>query len=536
MAGKQRFFGLRGTNLQRAIALVSGIDLLLFGYDQGVMGGLLTLPSFTATFPEICTNPSCIADMTASQKSHRSLAQGIAVSSYNLGCFAGALLTVIIGDRLGRRRCIFLGSVIMVIGAILQASAFSLAHLVVGRLICGIGNGINTSTVPVWQVECSKPHRKGQAIVFELSIVILGVALSYWIDFGFSFLDPSSAAWRAPIAIQLLFSIFVASVVLTMPESPRYLILKDRDDEALEVLSAINGLPADDVELQVQLRSVKATTAASAQGSYRDLFTMGRTKNFQRTALAYGIQVMQQVTGINLITYYAATIYQNDVGLSGFLSRILAAANGTEYFLATIPTIFLVEKCGRRPLLFVGSTGMAISMIILTVTTSIGSAQSGIAAATFLFVFNTFFAIGWVSLPWLMPSELVPVGIRAQANALSTSANWIFNFLVVMITPVAFAMIGPKAYIIFAVFNAVSIPIVYFCYPETAYRSLEEIDLIFAKSTGVYDAVKVAKSMPNHFGKHGEVLIDMLPEVEHEIALTDKSEKVYEVKHVEPKE
>ncbi|KKA22533.1 Sugar transporter STL1 [Rasamsonia emersonii CBS 393.64] len=145
--------------------------------------------------------------------------------------------------------------------------------------------------------------------------------------------------------------------------------------------------------------------------------------------------------------------------------------------------------------------------------TSIGGPKCGIVAATFLFVFNTFFALGWLSIPWLYPAELVPLEIRAQANALSTSANWIFNFMVVMITPVAFSSIGWRTYIIFAVFNAASIPILYWCYPETAYRSLEEMDIIFAKATGVVDAVRVARTEPRHFGKHGEVLREMVPDV-----------------------
>ena len=236
----------------------------------------------------------------------------------------------------------------------------------------------------------------------------------------------------------------------------------------------------------------------------------------------------------SLIAYYAATIYENEIGLSGFMARILAACNGTEYFIAMIPGIFLVERIGRRPLLLIGSVGMAVSMTILAIMTSIRGKAPGVVAATFLFIFNTFFALGWCGLPWLIPTELVPLEIRAQANALSTSANWIFNFMVVswsmetciiatdcnfqvMITPVAFSSIGWRTYIIFAVFNAVSVPITYFCYPETKGRSLEEMDLIFTKSTDIYDAVKTAKTEPRHYGKHGEVLRDLLPEVYEEL-------------------
>ncbi|GAW16690.1 hypothetical protein ANO14919_061270 [Xylariales sp. No.14919] len=522
MSTDVKFLGLRGTPLNIAIAVVTGTDLLLFGYDQGVIGGLLTLPSFTKTFPELCTTAECQEGLTDYEKVHQSIVQGVAVSSYNLGCFAGALLCIFIGNWLGRRRSIFVGSVTMIVGAILQFTAFGLPHFLIGRVICGIGNGINTSTAPSWQVECAQSHQRGKTLVLDVAVLLFGVTLSYWVDLGFSFIEPSSWAWRAPIALQLIFAGFVAAVILFMPESPRWLVLKGRSEEAAKTLSALNNESTSSDFIAAQVHAIETTAVeSSGAGSFRRVFTTGKSKNFQRTALAYGIQVMQQVTGVNLITFYAATIYENQIGLDGFTSRLLAAANGTEYWLASIPAIFLVERFGRRPLLFAGSAGMAASMAILAASTSLNTSAGGITAATFLFVFNSFFALGWVSLPWLISSEVVSVSIRAQANALSTSANWIFNFAVVLITPIAFATIGWKTYILFAVINAASIPAVYFCYPETALRSLEEIDLIFAKSTSVFDAVKVAKTMPRHFGRNGEVLVSMVEEVEA-VATADK--------------
>jgi hypothetical protein len=180
--------------------------------------------------------------------------------------------------------------------------------------------------------------------------------------------------------------------------------------------------------------------------------------------------MFQQISGINLITYYAATIYEKSIGMDGLMSRILAACNGTEYFLASLIPIFVIDKIGRRTLMLVGAAGMSISMAVLAITTSfVGQSKPGIAAAVFLFVFNTFFAWGWLGMTWLYPAEIVsislccylgnsdsylyqvPLRIRAPANALATSGNWIFNFMVVMITPVAFDSIGYKTYIIFAV-------------------------------------------------------------------------------------
>jgi hypothetical protein len=234
----------------------------------------------------------------------------------------------------------------------------------------------------------------------------------------------------------------------------------------------------------------------------------------------------------NLITYYAAVIYENEIGLTPFISRILAACNGTEYFLASWIAVFIVEKVGRRKLMIFGAAGQSASMIILAVMTKIGGTAPGIVAAAFLFMFNTFFAVGWLGMTWLYPAEIVPLRIRAPANALSTSANWAFNFMVVMIRPVSFSSIGYKTYVIFAVMcvkflyilisatdfacsNAFILPVVYFFYPETAYRSLEEMDSIFQKTKNIFTVVWTAKHEPRRYGKNGEMLINYEESEEH---------------------
>ena len=287
--------------------------------------------------------------------------------------------------------------------------------------------------------------------MIEGAMITGGICLSYWIDFGFSFLDPSTVSWRFPIAFQILLAAVILVFVLELPESPRWLILKGMDEEAFTVLGALNEKSVDDPYIKNEIQAIKDTVIEASKGSFWDMFTVTEDRHLHRVILAYVNQVFQQISGINLITYYAAIVFQNQIGLSGFLSRVLAAANGTEYFLASWIAVFTIEKFGRRQLMMFGSTGMSISMIILAITGSIGGYNAGIGGAVFLFLFNTFFAIGWLGMTWLYPAEIVPLRIRAPANALSTSANWAFNFLVVMITPVSFDSIGYKTYIVFAV-------------------------------------------------------------------------------------
>ncbi|KAI9658172.1 MAG: hypothetical protein M1831_004019 [Alyxoria varia] len=500
----QKYFGLRGASLNWAIGIIAGLDFLLFGYDQGVMGGLLTLDSFKDQFPEI--NPfqypkgSKIKDTVSTY-------QGIAVASYNVGCFLGAIFTIYIGDILGRRKTIFWGSLIMTIGAILQTSAYGVPHFIVGRIITGIGNGMNTSTVPTWQSETSKSHRRGQMIMIEGALITAGITLSYWLDFGFSFID-GPIAWRFPIGFQIIFAVIILCTILALPESPRWLILKGRDEEALDILVRLNDVPSDDPYIKNEFAAMKDTVMEMSKGSFRDLFTMDENRNFHRVVLAYVNQMFQQISGINLITYYAATIYEDSLGFGGTMSRLVAACNGTEYFLASWIAVFLIEKVGRRKLMLFGAAGMAISMAALAGSTSFEDNKvAGGVAAAFLFIFNTFFAIGWLGMTWLYPAEIVPLRIRAPANALATSGNWIWNFMVVMITPVAFSSIGWRTYMIFMVINALIFPTVYYFYPETAYRSLEEMDTIFHKSTSIFNVVEVARREPRRYDKEGKLII-----------------------------
>ncbi|PNP37623.1 hypothetical protein TGAMA5MH_10466 [Trichoderma gamsii] len=500
-----KYFGLRGQALNWAIGTIAGCDFLLFGYDQGVMGGILTLPIFLNQFPDI--NPDLATD--PSDASKRSTYQGIAVASYNLGCFIGAIITIFIGNYLGRRKMIFLGTSIMIVGAILQASAFTLEHFIIGRIITGLGNGGNTSTVPMWQSETCSAHKRGKLVMIEGALITGGIMISYWIDLGLSF-APGSVAWRFPLAFQIVFCIFILAFVLGLPESPRWLILKGREDEAREVIAAVSDVDIGDKHVDNEFQAIKDTAMEMSKGTYGELFHADHNRTLHRTIIAYVNQMFQQISGINLITYYAAKIY-SDLGMSPFMSRLLAALNGTEYFIASWPAVFLVERVGRRKLMLFGAAGQAATMAILAgVNSRPNEKPFQIAGIVFLFVFNTFFAIGWLGMTWLYPAEITPLRTRAPANALSTSSNWIFNFLVVMITPVAFTNIKWKTYVVFAVLNAFMVPCVYFFFPETAYRSLEEMDTIFQKVKGfrgAFDVVHQARVEPRRYGKNGELLI-----------------------------
>lgn len=428
------FIGLKGKKLHRTVGLMASIGFLLFGYDQGVMGSLLTLGDFRETFPEIDT----IKDGS------NSTLQGLTIGIYEIGCMASALSTIWLGDKLGRLKLLFIGCIIICIGGALQSCAFHLAHLIVARIVTGIGNGFITSTVPVWQSEISKAEDRGKIICLQGALIAGGIAISYWMDFAFYFtrdlVPHQSVSWRFPIAFQCVFPLMIIPFILKLPESPRWLLRQGREHEARRVFSALDDSPANSHLVNEQVSEIQKAikmeeNATGGTFDWRILFTQGPKRHFHRLCLSGWAQLIQQICGINLITYYAGTIFEQYIGLEPLDSRILAACNGTEYFLAGLVPLFFIEKWGRRPLLIVGSIGQCISMVVLCIANyysddAYGGKHTGapIVAAIFLFVFNTFFALAFLAEMWLLPPELSSLEIRAPSAAISTACNWISNF------------------------------------------------------------------------------------------------------------
>ncbi|KAL7663939.1 Major facilitator superfamily (MFS) profile domain-containing protein [[Candida] zeylanoides] len=494
-------FGLQGDALINGVMAASTCGFLLFGYDQGVMSGIISNEVFNDDIPA--------TKMDGFDDVYHSTIQGTVTAVYEVGCLMGALFALFVGDRLGRRKVMLLGAYIMIIGTVIQVASIPdhlpLLQFMFGRVICGIGNGMNTSTIPAWQSETSKSHNRGAHVCFEASMIAIGTVIAYWIDFGMSFVKNSSA-WRFPIAFQVVFAVIMIFLVQFLPESPRWLLTQHREEEALAIMAALNGTTIDDPATIEQKDSVyESIRQNSAKVTNRELFDTGRSQNLRRTLIGSSAQAFQQLGGCNAVIYYAPVLYEQSLKMSRLLSLVLSGVTIIVYALFALSSFWLVEKVGRRPLFFWGAVGQCLSMVITFGCLIPDRKEPSKGAVLGLFLFLSFFGATWLSLPWLYPAELSPLKIRTKANAISTSSNWLFNFFVVQVTPVMVASIHWGTYLFFAILNGIFVPIVYFYYPETKGRSLEELDVIFAKShRDNKTAVQLAKDEP--FMEHHEVL------------------------------
>ncbi|KIW13728.1 hypothetical protein PV08_08919 [Exophiala spinifera] len=472
LSPSKKFLGLQGTALSWAISLCSASAFLLFGYDQGIMGSIVSTPYFLEAINVKADDADTISTV---------------VSIYDIGCMVGCLIAAGWGSALGRRRTIAIGMGIMVIGAVLQAASYSVAQMIVGRIVSGIGNGMNTGTVPTWVSETSKAKHRGQLVATQLSIAAFGIVIAYWMNYGFFHLT-GQIVWRFPVAFQAVFAIFTVIALTWLPESPRYLYSKGRHEEADEVMSALKGLPLEDEAVQAERAEILAAIALEEHFGEYNLKTIFYDKSGQkipiRIALACIIQMIQQLPGVNIVIYYSSTVFLQ-LGISAETALVLGGVASISFWVGSLFGIAFIERIGRKKLLISGTIPMLIGYCIYLPMVKDGrSTQLWVAfGATCLICLA--FGWSWLPAPWCIGPELVPVKYRHVGGALNAFTNWTFTFIIVKVGPIGIANIGWRLYIVFIIFTFIQLPIVWFLYPETKGLTLEEIDTLFIKDRAV---------------------------------------------------
>lgn len=453
MAVSQASVQAEETGFVFAAAAFAALGGLLFGYDTGVISGALIF--------------------IRSQFGLSTFQQELVVSVVLVGAAAGALSGGRLADTFGRRFMLLITALIFVAGALVCASAPSLAVLVIGRLIVGLGIGLACSTVPVYISEVSPPATRGwQVSLFQLAITI-GILAAYLVDYAFS----GSSGWRWMLGLAVVPGAILGLGMVRMPESPRWLAEHNQSELAHGVLARIRG----GKNIESEWREIQETLAEGQEsGRFSDLFNPS-----MRIALVIGIglAIFQQVTGINTVIYYAPLIVQS-AGISTASGAILATAGiGLVNVLMTIVAMWLIDHAGRRALLLVGIAGMIVSLGVLGFVFRMptGGALAWLAVIT-LMVYVASFAISLGPIFWLLIAEIYPLRVRGIAEGTAAGVNWAFNFLVSITFLTLVELLGPSlTFWVYALLAIASWLFSYYLVPETKGRTLEEIEHSFRR-------------------------------------------------------
>ncbi|KAM5430892.1 putative dihydrolipoyl dehydrogenase [Microsporum canis] len=513
---------LEKRSLLIAINCMAGLSIFFFGYDQGMMGGVNNAKHYIELMG--IGHTETVNGSKNSPVITDSLLQGGIVSVYYLGTLVGALAGGMVGDRIGRIRSIALGAVWGVIGAALQCSAQNHTWMILARLINGVGTGILNAIVPVWATETAEHKSRGQFIAIEFTLNIFGVVVAYWLEFGLAFLDDGVTAfrWRFPIAFQIIPLLLLFAIVWLFPESPRWLVKTGRNEEARYILGRLRGSDTEEnvARAEAEFNDIKQVAALEEtySTSYLSMFTgrgSGKLHIGRRVHLVVWLQIMQEWVGIAGVTIYAPTIFRI-AGFDAIKSQWISGLNNVFYMFATLICVFTLDRIGRRWTLYWGSVGQGIAMFLAGGFSRLGldataagdagkASQYGAAAASMIFIFTSVFGATWLTVPWLYPAEIFPLAVRARGNAWgvvgwSVGNGWLvcsclslYRLSLATITdrltsqtllcPVMFDAIGEKTLYIFAISNAITIPMVWALYPESNQRTLEDMDLLFAADT-----------------------------------------------------
>ncbi|KAH7140330.1 general substrate transporter [Dactylonectria estremocensis] len=419
------FSGLRGRgqHLSYGITAACGAGFLLFGYDQGVFGSLLSNKAFLETFHYPNTT-----------------IQGQIVATYDIGCIIGTLLSILVGDKIGRRRCILIGCTILIVGGILQATSYSLAPMIVGRIVAGVGNGMNTIAIPIWQSETAKPEHRGKLIVLQLVLNIFGIVITNWMNYGFTYISDNPISRRFPLAFQCFFALVTMPMVLVMPESPRWLVMRDRAEEAQAILARLRAKPRTDQTVVDEIQYLVATVHHEADTmqkvSVKEVFSNGRQQNFRRILLEASMPFFQQFGGTNVIAYYLPIILVRSFGMSGRLALILSAGNSMSLMFWGAMAAFLIDRVGRCELMVMGSFASGICFVLVAVGLHFSGSHNenrgmSIFAVVFIFVYYVFYGMSLLSIPYMYPAEINSQRMRNIGTSIATAVNWTSVYIVV---------------------------------------------------------------------------------------------------------
>ncbi|KAL9111777.1 MAG: hypothetical protein Q9227_003836 [Pyrenula ochraceoflavens] len=410
-------------------------------------------------------------------------------SVFSGGAAIGALQGGLTMDKFGRKFTIQMGAFICLVGAILQAAAQNLAMVLVGRIVAGWAVGLMSMSVPVYQAECAHPSSRGLIVGLAQQMIGVGFIVSTWIGYGCAHAPASNEVqWRFPLAFQAVPALILAVGMIWFPESPRYLIETDRDDQAMNILRKLHYNGSNNDWINQEFLEIKTTIAAERAITAPGWLIMFKVPTW-RTRLIHGtlIQVFTQMTGINVIGYYQTIIYKT-LGITGHTNTLVAGIyNCIGPITNLIFITFLIDRVGRKKPLIFGA--ISISIVLACEAALYANNPDGtkrgmsIGGVFFVFCVTVLFSLSFGPISWVYMSEIMPMQIRGKGNAFATGVgNWAVSVLWSQVSPIALGKITWKYNLVFICFNMlVTLPTLIFVFKETKQKSLEEIDLLFGE-------------------------------------------------------
>ena len=452
-----------------AITLVATLGGLLFGYDTAVISGA-----------EKSIQAFLIEPLGLSTWIH-----GATVSSALIGCILGGAISGFFSNRIGRRGTLRLAAVLFFLSAL--GSAYpealffpvgepSIALLItfnLYRILGGIGVGLASAVAPMYISEISPAHIRGRLVSFNQFAIIFGMLVVYFVNWGIAKGQTvdwiNSVGWRYMFGSEAIPALLFGLLLLMVPESPRYLALRKREDTALVVLTKVNGTMQRAGEIMDDIKR-----SLGSQTKVR-ILSYGKKVIIIRILLS----VFQQFVGINAALYYAPRIFES-MGAAKDASMLQTIIMGLVNVVFTVFAIMTVDKWGRKPLLITGSIGMAIGMFAISALSF--NDVIGISTLVFIIIYTASFMMSWGPICWVLISEIFPNRIRGQAVAIAVAFQWFANYLISSTYPAMMEFSGGVTYGFYGLMALLSALFVWKMVPETKGRSLEDMETLWRKS------------------------------------------------------
>lgn len=458
-----------------AITLVATLGGLLFGFDSGVING--TVDGLQASFKST------------------SAGTGFNVASMLLGCAIGAFFAGRMADRFGRRSILIVAAAFFIISAFGSGIAKASLEFVVYRIIGGLAVGAASVLSPAYISEIAPAHLRGRLSSIQQVAIIIGLFLAFVSNYFLAEVAGSTqaefwlgfATWRWMFWMELIPAILFFVLLFFIPESPRYFVLAGKVDEAKQVLSKLFSAE----EVDERLDKIKASLQNQQAPSLSDLIVKSTKKVHPIVWVALGLATFQQLVGINVVFYYGAVLWQS-VGFSENDALMINVISGAVSIGAVAISIALIDKIGRKPLLWWGSIDMVVTLTIMSLafsnayTNADGQislpATYGTIALIAANLYVAFFNGSWGPVMWVMLGEMFPNQMRGSGLSIAGLAQWLANFGITISFPILLTGIGlTGAYGIYAFFAVVSVFFISRLVPETKGLELEDMDKLWSK-------------------------------------------------------